>query len=112
MVAVTDEPGVFEPFMAAGLRLRRLLADAAEPQWMAGKTPVPREDTTERSRGMVNDPVPTAATDKRRLELRAAVIAGEVALRDADAALAEAVERLEAAKARWSSETSGSSGDG
>ncbi|QEO10564.1 DUF7169 domain-containing protein [Protaetiibacter larvae] len=109
---MTDETGAFEPFMAAGLRLRGLLADAAEPQWMAGATPVPREDTTERSRGMVNDPVPTAAADKRRLELRAAVIEAERVLRGADAALAQAVGSLEAAQTRWLSEATEPSDDG
>lgn len=112
VIVAAETPDAFEAFAATYLRLHRGLSESAEAQWMAGATPTPREDTTERMIGLVRDPVPTATLDTRRLALRSAVIESERALRDADEALRQAVAVLEASLERWSSEASGASGDG
>lgn len=79
---MTEDTGldVLEKFGATTLRLRALLADSAEAQWQPGRSPVAKEDTTERARGLVNDPTATATFDPRRQALRAAVIEAEHAL--------------------------------
>ena len=106
MTAATPEPPVLDRFAGAYLRLYREIngEGLAEAQWRAGRTPVPKEDTSERSQGMTNDPVPTATTDVRRVNLRNAVIAGEKALHDAERTLAIAARRLEIALSRSQSE--------
>ena len=88
-------------FAADVLALSALTSDAQEAQWQAGKTPVPREDTTERSRGLVSDPTPSTVVDGRRLELRAAVIEAEQALEAAQLATRKAGRHLTAAITRW-----------
>lgn len=81
-----------EQFAATYLRLRALLAEAGTPQWQAGMSPQPVEDTTERSKNMTSDPTPTIVADTRRLKLRIAVL-------EAEAALTKAGLRLQAAEA-------------
>ena len=66
---------VLEPFAAAFLRLSALLDAAAEPQWQVARSVRPREDTSERSLGVTSDPTWRAASDERRLRVRAAVVA-------------------------------------
>lgn len=78
-------------FAADYLRLQQLLNDLDGAQWQAGRSPVPREDTTERSKGLTSDPTSNTVADERRLQLRAAVI-------EAERALASAAERLRAAE--------------
>ncbi|MCZ0708750.1 hypothetical protein OYT00_01950 [Microbacterium paraoxydans] len=98
-MADAAEPGILEPFAAAYLRLRALTdgPDLAEAQWMAGRSPVPREDTTERAKNTTADPVLFALTDPRRVALRDSVQAAERALRHAEYTMGVAVARLEAA---------------
>lgn len=102
---MTDAPSpldTLERFGAANLRVRQLLADSREAQWRAGKTPVPKEDTTERSKGLVNDPTANIVLDTRRVALREAALAAERALADADRAVRFAEARLAAALAQGS----------
>lgn len=97
MTASAPTLSVLEAFTATNLRVRQLVADSREAQWKAGKSPVPKEDTTERSKGLTNDPTATTTFDPRRVALRTAVIDAERALRYADAAMRHAIAVLEAA---------------
>jgi hypothetical protein len=83
------------------LRVRQLLSDVGDAQWRAGKSPVPREDTTERSRGLTNDPTPNIVVDARRLALRAAVLQAERELDHAGRAVQAAERRLHEAFEKW-----------
>lgn len=98
MAAMTDaaEADILEPFAAAYLRLRALTdgSDLSEAQWMAGRSPVPREDTTERAKNTTADPVLFALTDPRRVALRDSVREAERALRHAEYTMEVAVARL------------------
>ena len=94
-----------EAFAAAYVRLSALLDAAAEPQWQVGQSVRPREDTSERSVGVTSDPTWRAASDERRLRVRAAVVAAERAralaarqLRAAEADLTQALEDFRAPK--------------
>ncbi|KJL31902.1 DUF7169 domain-containing protein [Microbacterium azadirachtae] len=93
--APTDALDTLELFGAAYLRTHALIGDAAEAQWQAGATPRPIEDTTERSKGPVSDPTVYHLLDGRRIALREAVIEAEKSLREAEAAMADAIARLE-----------------
>lgn len=90
-------PHTLEEFAGAFLGLRVLLAAAEEAQWKPGRTPVPREDTTERSKGMYKDPVFHTVTDERRVALRRRVLQAEAALAGAREAMTEAENVLRAA---------------
>lgn len=90
-----------EVFAANYLALRQLVADSSEAQWQAGKSPVPREDTTERSSGMTSDPTATITADSRRLKLRAAVLESDAALLNAEKAVRAARRHLSDALAAW-----------
>jgi len=90
-----------EAFAATYLRLTDLLREVGDAQWQAGKTPVPREDTTERSKGLTSDPTPTVAADTRRLALRLAVIEAEQALEKAGRNMQAAERHLTDALERW-----------
>lgn len=90
-----------ESFAAAYLDVSALLTNASEAQWQAGKTPVPREDTTERSSGMTSDPTPTITADGRRLALRAAVVEAELSIESADRILGQARSQLTEALTKW-----------
>lgn len=79
-------------FAASYLRVQALLIETGDAQWQAGKTPQPREDTTERAKGQTSDPTPTIVADGRRLKLRIAVL-------EAEDALAKATQNLRAAEA-------------
>lgn len=94
-------PATLEAFGAGYLRLRALVSDAAQAQWQAGQSPVPKEDTTERSKGLVNDPTVTITLDPRRLVLRASVIEAEDAIAKADQTLRAAIHHLERALVAW-----------
>ncbi|WP_295790884.1 hypothetical protein [uncultured Microbacterium sp.] len=92
---------VLEAFGAAYLRLSALLDAAAAPQWQVAQSVRPREDTSERSVGVTSDPTWRAASDERRLRLRAAVVAAERAralaarqLRAAELNVADALTAL------------------
>lgn len=100
MTDTTDPLDTLERFGAANLRVRQLLADSREAQWRPGKSPVPKEDTTERSKGLVNDPTATTVLDPRRVALRAATLEAEKALSNADRTLRVAEARLAAALAQ------------
>lgn len=100
-MSAATEADTLERFAAAYLRLRQLVSDTAESQWRAGKTPVPKEDTTERSKGLTSDPTPTIAADARRLALRAAVIEAEQVLEKAGRAMQAVERRLNASFERW-----------
>jgi hypothetical protein len=71
-----------------------------EASYQAGKTPVLRADTSERSKGMTSDPTATAALDGRRIKLREALDNADRELLAATAALQRAHERLADAIAR------------
>lgn len=86
---------VLDAFAASFLRLSALLDAAAEPQWQVARSVRPREDTSERSLGVTSDPTWRAASDERRLKLRAAVVA-------ASRARALAARQLRAAEANLS----------
>jgi len=97
---MTDTPTV-ETFAATFLRLKQLVADIGDAQWRAGKSPVPREDTTERSKGLTSDPTPSIVVDTRRLALRAAVIEAEQALEKAGRQMQAAERHLNAVFEKW-----------
>ena len=61
---MTKPTMTLETFGATYLRLRQLLDDVGDSQWRAGQSPVPKEDTTERSKGLTSDPTPIRATTK------------------------------------------------
>lgn len=92
---------VLEKFGAAYLRLSQSLADVGDSQWYPGRTPVARVDTTERSRGLVRDPVPATVFDQRRQALRAAAIEAERAQDLALKTMRAAEARLSAALAAF-----------
>lgn len=81
-----------DTFLATALRLKQLRAEVQTPQWQAGMSPQPVEDTTERSKNMTSDPTPTIVADTRRLKLRATAI-------EVDAALEKAGKIMQAAEA-------------
>jgi len=84
---------------AAFLRVDRLQMESHEAQWQKGATPHPREDTTERSKGLVNDPTFTTFADTRRQKLRSAVLRAEASRSAFLRALEESADTLEAALA-------------
>ena len=96
---------VLDLFSGAYLRVHRLLADTADSQWIAGKTPVLKEDTTERSIGLTTDPTATAALDTRRWNLREAVVNAESAVKAANLALLTAEAKLKRALKEVTDET-------
>lgn len=98
---MTEAHPTLEAFGAGYLRVRQLLADVGDSQWRAGKSPVPREDTTERSKGLTSDPTPSIVVDSRRLALRAAAIEAEQALAKATQTLQAAERHLNDALERW-----------
>lgn len=87
--------------IAGYLRLKQLLNDIGDAQFKPGRTPVPREDTTERSKGMTSDPTLSAVADGRRLELRAAVVKAEFALETATTAMDLAEREVAQAYEKW-----------
>jgi len=97
----TEPIDSLERFGAAYLRLRQLLADVGDAQWRAGKSPVPKEDTTERSKGLTSDPTPSIVVDARRLALRAAAIAAGAALDQAGRVMQAAERHLNDAFEKW-----------
>lgn len=90
-----------ETFGATYLRLAQLLADVGDSQWRAGQSPVAREDTTERSKGLTSDPTPNIVVDSRRLALRVAVIEAEQALEKAGLAMQAAERHLTTNHQKW-----------
>ena len=98
---MTQPHNTLNTFAATVLRVRQLLADVGDAQWRAGKSPVPREDTTERSKGLTSDPVPNIVVDTRRQALRAAAIEAELALEKAGRTLQAAERHLNNALERW-----------
>jgi hypothetical protein len=98
---VTTPPTTLETFGATFLRVRQLITDVGDSQWRAGKSPVPKEDTTERSKGLTSDPTPSIVVDSRRLALRLAVIEAEDALEKAGRNLQAAERHLTEALERW-----------
>lgn len=102
MTDPTDPLDTLERFGAANLRVRQLLADSRESQWRPGRSPVAKEDTTERSKGLVNDPTATTTFDPRRVALRGATLEAERALSLAARTLRVAEARLAAALAQAS----------
>lgn len=93
---LTPTDNLLEGFGAAWLRLWAITNDpeTQEAQWQPGMTPVPREDTTERSKNLTNDPTPTIAMDGRRLALRDAVKEAERALEVAARVLQDTARKL------------------
>jgi len=100
---MTAAPSALDTFAATYLRLYQLVygPDLAAAQWMSGQTPPPREDTSERSLGLTNDPTPAITFDTRRLNLRAAAVEAERALRDAMRVLEKVRDQLEDAHVQW-----------
>ena len=98
---MTHAQTTLNTFAATVLRTRQLLADVGDAQWRAGKSPVPREDTTERSKGLTSDPTPNIVVDTRRQALRAAVIEAENALEAAGRTLQAAERHLHKALESW-----------
>ena len=98
---MTTPPPTLAVFAATYLRVRQLLADVGDSQWRAGKSPVPKEDTTERAKGLTSDPTPSIVVDSRRMALRLAVIEAEQALEKAGRNLQAAERHLNDAFERW-----------
>ncbi|WP_432612527.1 DUF7169 domain-containing protein [Microcella alkalica] len=106
MAGLTD-PRV-RALATAQLRVRQVLidVDATEAEWRLGRTPVLKEDTTERSKGLVSDPTPHIVMDTRRRHVHDAAVKARRAMAHADRTLHVATKRLEAALARLDSEAS------
>lgn len=98
---MTTPPPTLAVFAATYLRVRQLLSDIGDAQWRAGKSPVPKEDTTERSKGLTSDPTPSITVDSRRMALRLAVIEAEQALEKAGRNLQAAERHLNDAFEKW-----------
>ena len=98
---MTQPNHTLETFAAAYLRLRQLLDDVGDSQWRAGQSLVPKEDTTERSKGLTSDPTPNIVVDSRRLALRAAVIEAEQALEKAGRIMQAAERHLDTNLKKW-----------
>lgn len=98
---MTTTPPTLEAFGAGYLRVRQLLVDVGDAQWRAGKSPVPKEDTTERAKGLTSDPTPSIVVDARRMALRLAVIEAEQALAKATLTLQAAERHLNDAFEKW-----------
>ena len=98
---MTKPNPTLEAFGATYLRLRQLLDDVGDSQWRAGQSLVPKEDTTERSKGLTSDPTPNIVVDSRRLALRAAVIEAEQALEKAGRTMQAAERHLTDSLQRW-----------
>lgn len=104
MTSPSPLPEPLRSFVAASLRVSRLLGQAQAVQWSPAPIPRPREDTTERSKGGHSDPTVATVFDERRLTVRAAVLTAETVLRDARLALDEAEATLARAVDGWSGE--------
>jgi hypothetical protein len=98
-VTANTHNSTLDTFAAGYLRLYQLRhSDEVDiNQWRSGDTPVPREDTTERSRGATSDPTYFMFSDERRINLRAAAVEAEKVLLLADRALKQVARKLEAA---------------
>lgn len=82
--------------------LAELLPSALVRQWRASPVPVPREDTTERSKGdRASDPTGDAALDGRRMAVRATVRDAEALLRQTAARARGVRLGMERAVAAW-----------
>ena len=90
-----------ERFGAGYLRVRSLVDAAETAQWQVPPVVRPRDDTTERSKGVTSDPTPAAALDGRRLRLRARVVEAEHALALAGRQLSAAERNLADALSSW-----------
>lgn len=88
---------VLDAFAAGWLRVQALVDASREAQWQVPPVQRPREDTTERSKGVTGDPTPRAALDGRRMRLRERVVAAERAQRLALRQLAAAAADLSSA---------------
>lgn len=97
-------PAIVRTFAEEALLLASALAQAETAQFQRSRTPQPRDDTTERSRGEHSDPTGDTVADPRRLALRAQVVAGEMILERATRAMTMIRGRLEHAHARWNGE--------
>ncbi|TFB58705.1 hypothetical protein E3N86_13415 [Cryobacterium sp. Hz7] len=97
--ATTTEPDTLELLGKAFLETFRLTYDpeVQDSQWMMGASPVPREDTTERSKGTTSDPTYAIFADSRRQSLREAVRDAEHALDTANEVMAQTVTKLRVA---------------
>ena len=98
---MTKPTMTLETFGATYLRLRQLLDDVGDSQWRAGQSPVPKEDTTERSKCLTSDPTPNIVVDARRLALRVAVIEAEQALERAGLIMQAAERHLDTNLKKW-----------
>lgn len=94
-------PAALDAFGAAFLRVSRLVVLAAEAQWQSGRSVLPAEDTTERSKGTTSDPTLSTVADPRRTQLRAAVVEAEHALTLAGRQLQAAERHLTDALEAW-----------
>jgi hypothetical protein len=85
----------------AALGLASLIGAAADAQWSSA--PIPHTASGERPAptGEVADPTFATVADERRLRLRAAVVAGERALRTTARDLAAAERKLHDALEAW-----------
>jgi len=94
-------PAIVRSVAAEALALALTLAEAEEIQWQPSVSPKPREDTTERSRGGVSDPVANTVADPRRLAVRDTVEAGKAQLEVLISSLHSARLDLEQAIDKW-----------
>lgn len=83
------------------LRLQAYIADVGSDQWRAGVTPVPREDTTERAKGLVSDPTPSIVADQRRQQLRQNVLEAEAFMLKAAKHLSAMTAHLDTNYQKW-----------
>lgn len=87
------------------LLLAQSLATTSEIQWEAAPVPKPREDTTQRASGGHGDPTADIVTDPRRLAVRDAVRAAELALTRAADELRRARVNVDRSVEAWNGET-------
>lgn len=87
------------------LLLAQSLATTREIQWEAAPVPKPREDTTQRASGGHGDPTADIVGDPRRLAVRDAVRAAELALTRAADELRRARVNVDRSVEAWNGET-------
>ena len=101
-MTTTTTPTTLQKFAAVYVRVWGLASnrEVQEAQYQPGRSVVPREDTTERSRGLINDPTANIILDTRRVKLREAVLEAEKSLEIADRVLRIAERTLRRAHAQ------------
>lgn len=77
------------------------LAHAEEVQWLRPAAPSLRQETSEKAQGGISNPTADITADARRLQVRAAVITGELEAQRIAAVARSQAENLRAVVTEW-----------